>query len=88
MALYHVTERANVVRILCDGFNASEARKSALGIGAYRYPSGVWLADVPPITVLAVDQWMGHVDEGWIEVIATPEFYHQHIIGNEWADET
>jgi hypothetical protein len=86
MPLYHVTERANVALILRDGFNASEARKSALGIETYRYPSGVWLADVPPITVLSVDQWTGHADEGWIEVIATAEFYYQHMLGNEWND--
>jgi hypothetical protein len=70
--LYHVTAPKNVPLILRDGFRDNAARKGAGDIATYQFDPGVWLADVPPITAISVDQFMwGSVAkiERWSRVI-------------------
>lgn len=84
--LYHVTTPKNVTPILRDGFKDSSARKGAIGITTWQFEPGVWLANVPPITVISVDQYMGHEDEAWIELLVDDAFYADHMRGHEWQD--
>jgi hypothetical protein len=83
--LYHVTVPENLPLIMRDGFKDHAASKGIL-IVTRRFEPGVWLADVPPITAISVDQFLCHHDEAWIEVLATEEFSERHIRGNEWHD--
>jgi hypothetical protein len=85
--LYHVTVPEKLPQILRSGFKDHAAAKGIPGMMVtHRFESGVWLADVPPITAISVDQFLGHADEAWIEVLATEEFYWRHLRGNEWQD--
>jgi hypothetical protein len=85
--LYHVTVPEKLPLILRDGFKDHASAKSVPFIGiTHRFESGVWLADVPPITAISVDQFLGHADEAWIKVLATEEFYERQLRGNEWQD--
>jgi hypothetical protein len=87
--LYHVTTPEILPLILEGGFKDHASRKGIPGlIVTHQFEPGVWLADVPPITVISVDQYAGRKDEAWIEVMATEEFYRQHMLGNEWQDES
>jgi hypothetical protein len=86
-SLYHVTSPENLPLILQDGFKDHAAKKGVPGlIVTHEFAPGVWLADVPPITAISVDQVLCHQDEAWIEVTATEAFYQRHMIGNEWRD--
>jgi hypothetical protein len=85
--LYHVTTPEIVPVILRDGFRASAAQKGLPGlVVTHTFDPGVWFADVPPITAISVDQFMGYEDEAWIAVFVTEEDYNQHFVGNEWQD--
>jgi hypothetical protein len=85
---YHVTTPENLPLILEGGFKDHAATRGILDIITHQFEPGVWLADVPPITAISVDQYFGHSDEAWIEVMATEEFYWQHMRGNEWQEES
>lgn len=86
-SLYHVTVPEKLPLIMRDGFKDHASSKGFPGIMVtHRFEPGVWLADVPPITAISVDQFLAHKDEAWIEVLATEEFYERHMRGNEWQD--
>jgi hypothetical protein len=85
--LYHVTTPEIAQIILREGFRDHAAQKGVPGFGVtYTYDPGVWFADVPPITAVGVDQYIGHSDEAWIALLITPEDFERCFKGNEWQD--
>jgi hypothetical protein len=83
---FHVTTPEAAASILDNGFKDSAAKKGFLGIVTHEFQPGVWFADVPPITAISVDQFLGHRDEAWIAISVTEEEFHKHFRGNEWQD--
>jgi hypothetical protein len=83
---YHVTTPPIAPTILAEGFKDNAARKGIFDIVTHVFEPGVWLADVPPITAISVDQFLGHEDEAWIAVRVTEAQFEAHFRGNEWQD--
>jgi hypothetical protein len=85
---FHVTTSEIAPIILTEGFKDNAAQKGVLGIVTYRFDPGVWLADVPPITAISVDQFLGHEDEAWIAIRVSSSQFNAYFRGNEWQDES
>jgi hypothetical protein len=86
--MYHVTTPERAPVILREGFRDHAARKGFGNMTTYMFDSGVWFADVPPITAISVDQWLGHKDEAWIAIFITETDFGRIFQGNEWQDES
>ena len=85
--LYHVTTPEIARIIFRDGFKDQAAQKYVPGFGVtHTFDPGVWFADVPPITAICVDQFLGHTDEAWVCIRITPEDFDRCFVGNEWQD--
>ena len=85
--MYHVTAPEIAEIILRDGFIDHAAQKGIPGFGVtHTFDPGVWFADKPPITAIAIDQFMGRTDEAWISIFITPEDFDRCFKGNEWQD--
>ena len=48
----------------------------------------MWFADVPPITRISVDQYLGHDDESWLAIFVTEDEFSRHFVGTEWEDDS
>jgi hypothetical protein len=85
---YHVTTPEFAPVILTEGFKDHAAQKGIFDTVTWQFDPGVWLADVPPITVISVDQFLGHADEAWIAVQVSASGFNTHFRGNEWQDQS
>ncbi len=80
MDFYHATDPDSACAILASAF---ENRCQSGKVGR----PGVWLSSLPAITGIPVDQFLGHVDEAWLQISLPRELVGDPIPDPSWPFE-
>lgn len=86
--LFHVSSPENIEKIMEGGFINKRSKKGVPGIGiTYEHEkAGVWLANVPPITLCSIDSYAFREDDAWVSVTISEADIEKH--GEHWLDES